>query len=465
MHASISFGIFPLSRLRAIIPHVNKGGRVAQHISSQEIKPGVLDSQEDKLRKSLLIFTAAFMTFAVMLWLAIYWAMGVQFSSNVPLGYQLISVGSLLYYMRTRNFVVFRFIQLSLFLFAPFIMQWSMGSSVTSSGVTLWALLAPIGALVAANWRESIPWFFAYIVLTAVSGFFDYMLGNGGSGGIPMNTIGLFFALNFAAMSSILYFLVRHFVIETEKIKEQLDRQHALLAEEQKKSERVLFNVLPSNIAERLKSKEGLIADGYADVTVMFADLVNFTQLTEQMSPEQMVGLLNELFSEFDELSEKFGLEKIKTIGDAYMVVGGLTRDRQDYAHDIVNMALAIIECVARHPLAAKLDLGVHVGIATGPVVAGVIGTKRFIYDLWGDTVNIASRLTDDAKAGHILTDKLTYNRLRHDFLFEPPCVMNIKGKGEMVSYRLVSRADMQDISGKTNIYQLPPKDSAPATA
>ena len=437
---------------------------MAQHISSQEIKPGVLDSQEDKLRKSLLIFAAAFMTFAVMLWLAIYWAMGVQFSSNVPLGYQLISVGSLLYYMKTRNFGVFRF-QLSLFLFAPFIMQWSMGSSVTSSGVTLWALLAPIGALVAASWRESIPWFFAYMVLTMLSGFFDYMLGSGGTGGIPMNTIGLFFALNFAAMSSILYFLVRHFVIETEKIKEQLDRQHALLAEEQKKSERVLFNVLPSNIAERLKSKEGLIADGYADVTVMFADLVNFTQLTEQMSPEQMVSLLNELFSEFDELSDKFGLEKIKTIGDAYMVVGGLTRERQDYAHDIVNMALAIIECVARHPLAAKLDLGVHVGIATGPVVAGVIGTKRFIYDLWGDTVNIASRLTDDAKSGCILTDKLTYNRLRHDFLFEPPCVMNVKGKGEMVSYRLAGPVDKLSNSGKDNVFHLPPQDGAPAAA
>ena len=437
---------------------------MAQHISSQEIKPGVLDSQEDKLRKSLLIFAAAFMTFAVMLWLAIYWAMGVQFSSNVPLGYQLISVGSLLYYMKTRNFGVFRF-QLSLFLFAPFIMQWSMGSSVTSSGVTLWALLAPIGALVAASWRESIPWFFAYMVLTMLSGFFDYMLGSGGTGGIPMNTIGLFFALNFAAMSSILYFLVRHFVIETEKIKEQLDRQHALLAEEQKKSERVLFNVLPSNIAERLKSKEGLIADGYADVTVMFADLVNFTQLTEQMSPEQMVSLLNELFSEFDELSDKFGLEKIKTIGDAYMVVGGLTRERQNYAQDVVNMALAIIECVAKHPLAAKLDLGVHVGIATGPVVAGVIGTKRFIYDLWGDTVNIASRLTDDAKSGCILTDKLTYNRLRHDFLFEPPCVMNIKGKGEMVSYRLAGPVDKLSNSGKDNVFHLPPQDGAPAAA
>ncbi len=192
-----------------------------------EIGAEVMDSQEVKLRKSLLIFASAFMTFAVMLWLAIYWMMGLNFSSNVPLGYQAISVGSLIYYMRTRNFEVFRFIQLTLFLFAPFIMQWSIGSSITSSGVALWALLAPIGALVVSSWKESIPWFFAYIVLTAVSGFFDYYLGAGTATGIPMNTIGLFFALNFAAMSSILYFLVRYFVIETEKIKTLLDRKVA----------------------------------------------------------------------------------------------------------------------------------------------------------------------------------------------------------------------------------------------
>ena len=439
---------------------------MAQHISAKEIKPEMMETQAEKLRRSLLIFAAAFMTFAVMLWLAIYWAMGVNFSSNVPLGYQAISVASLVYYMKTRNFVVFRFIQLTLFLFAPFIMQWSMGSSVTSSGVTLWALLSPIGALVVSGWRESIPWFFAYMVLTVVSGVFDYILGSGGSAGIPMNTIGMFFALNFAAMSSILYFLVRYFVIETEKIKTQLDQQHALLAEEQKRSERVLFNVLPSSIAERLKSNEGLIADGYADVTVMFADLVNFTQLTEQMSPEQMVGLLNTVFSGFDDLSEKYGLEKIKTIGDAYMVVGGLTRERQDYAADIANMALEMIDYVARHPQLAKRNLGVHVGIATGPVVAGVIGTKRFIYDLWGDTVNIASRLTDDAKSGHILTDKLTYNRLRHEYLFEPPNVLNVKGKGEMTSYRLIGPADaLSAPGGNNNVYQLPAQGGAPAPA
>ncbi|MEQ1914328.1 MAG: adenylate/guanylate cyclase domain-containing protein [Sideroxydans sp.] len=425
-----------------------------QHIGTKEVLPEAMESQEEKLRRNLLVFASAFMIFAVMFWLAIYWAMGVNFSSNVPLAYQAISVASLIHYMKTRNFVVFRFIQLSLFLFAPFIMQWSMGSSVTSSGVTLWALLAPIGALVVSSWRESVPWFVAYIILTLMSGVFDYLLGTTGAMGIPMNTIGLFFALNFAAMSSILYFLVRHFVIETEKIKSQLDQQHALLAEEQKRSERVLLNVLPSNIAERLKSNEGQIADGYADVIVMFADLVNFTQLTERMSPEQMVGMLNTVFTGFDEISERYGIEKIKTIGDAYMAVGGIKRERPDYVQDMARMALEMIAFVDSHPQLVKHDLGLHIGIAIGPVVAGVIGTKRFIYDLWGDTVNIASRLTDDAHAGTILTDKRTYNRLQHDFLFEPPTMLTIKGKGEMPGYRLVGQVDLMSQSGKNNIFK-----------
>lgn len=394
-------------------------------------------SQEDKLRRELLIFACAFMNFAVVLWLAIYWLMGLQFSTNIPLSYQLVSLGSLMYYLRTRDFRTFRFVQLALFLFVPFIMQWSIGSSVTASGVMLWALLAPISALVISGWRDSVPWFIAYIVMTVVSGFFDYYLSAGGEGGVPMKTIGFFFALNFAAMSSIIYFLVRYFVVEMDKIRTQLDQQHQLLVEEQKKSERVLFNVLPSSIARRLKDSEGLIADGYADVTVMFADLVNFTQLTESLSPEQMVSLLNTIFSGFDELCEKHGVEKIKTIGDAYMVVGGLDREHVNYTNDIADLALDMREYVINHPELARYRLGIHTGIATGPVVAGVIGTKRFIYDLWGDTVNIASRLTDEAVEGVIQVDRTTYNRIRHDYTFEPPATIFVKGKGEMVMYRL----------------------------
>ena len=410
-------------------------------IDLPEITAGTTDTQEEKLRKSLLIFACAFMNLAVVLWLAIYWMMGLHFSANVPLGYQLISVASLVYYFKTRRFEPFRFVQLSLFLFAPFIMQWSIGSSVTSSGVMLWALLAPIGALVVSGWRGSIPWFVAYIVMTVISGVFDYFLGSGNDSGMPMKTIGVFFALNFAAMSSIIYFLVRYFVVEMDKIRNQLDQQHQLLAEEQKKSERVLLNILPSSIAQRLKNHDGLIADGHADVTVMFADLVNFTQFTESLSPEQMVTLLNTIFSGFDELSEKYGVEKIKTIGDAYMVVGGLNRDRLDYTCDIADLALEMRQFMDNHPELSRFKLGIHVGIATGPVVAGVIGTKRFIYDLWGDTVNVASRLTDEAVQDVIQVDKTTYNRIRHEYTFEPPATIYVKGKGEMVMYRLAARA------------------------
>ena len=407
-----------------------------------EITAETMDTQEEKMRKSLLIFACAFMNLAVVLWLSIYWMMGLHLSANVPLVYQLVSVASLVYYFKTKRFEQFRLVQLSLFLFAPFIMQWSLGSSVSSSGVMLWALLAPISALVVSNWRDSIPWFIAYIVMTILSGTFDYYLGSSTDSRMPMKTIGVFFALNFAAMSSIIYFLMRYFVVEMDKIKNQLDAQHQLLAEEQKKSERVLLNVLPSSIAERLKNHQGLIADGHADVTVMFADLVNFTQLTELLSPEQMVALLNTIFSGFDELSEKYGVEKIKTIGDAYMVVGGLNRDRVDYTCDISDLALEMREFVVNHPELVRFKLGIHSGIATGPVVAGVIGTKRFIYDLWGDTVNIASRLTDEATKGVIQVDRTTYNRIRHDYAFEPPATIHVKGKGEMVMYRLTSRLE-----------------------
>lgn len=398
------------------------------------------DAQEDSLRRSLLIFASAFMTFAVMMWLAIYWVMGLNFSTNVPLGYQAITVASLIYYIKTRNFSVFRLIQLSLFLFAPFVMQWSIGNSVASSGVMLWALLAPVLAVVVSGWRESIPWFIAYVVLTAVSGFFDYYLSAGLQSGIPLKTVSVFFALNFAAVSSMIYFLIRYFVLKTEKIKRQLDEKHNQLLQEQEKSEQLLNNVLPAHIAQRLKIKPGLIADGYTDATVMFADITNFTQLTEQMPPEQMVNLLNTIFSWFDSYSEKYGLEKIKTIGDAYMVVGGLTHNNEDYVEKVADMALEIREIVAQHPDLARHKMSIHIGIATGPVVAGVIGTRRPIYDLWGDTVNIASRLSDEATEGNIQVDTTTYKRLRHHYQFSPPGLINVKGKGDMATYRLLGK-------------------------
>jgi len=391
-----------------------------------------------------------------MLWLVIYWAMGIRFSSTVPLVYMVLTAASLGYYLWRLNFALFRFIQTSLFLFVPFVMQWSIGSYVSSSGVMLWALLAPVGVMMFQGPRESLPWFFAYIVLTVVSGFFDYYLGEGDQQGVNMKTIAVFFALNFAAMSTIVYLLISYFVRQRDKLAERLDVQNKLLQVEQDNSERLLLNILPGPIATRLKEQHVTIADGFADVTVMFADLINFTRMSEEMPPQFMVTMLNEVFSHFDGLAEKHGLEKIKTIGDAYMVAGGLDihhrypddrRVEREYSKAMCALALdmrdymAAQSYLAAQPGIMRSQLQIHVGIGTGPVVAGVIGMKKFIYDLWGDTVNIASRVTSEAGAGAILVDATTWRRVREDFEFDEPRIINVKGKkGEITVHRLLGR-------------------------
>src|SRR5687767_2390442 len=406
------------------------------------------DSEEEKLNKTLLIFACGLMGFAAMVWVAIYQAMGIRFSSTVPFTYVVLSAASLALYLWKGNFPLFRFIQTSLFLFVPFIMQWSIGSYVSSSGVMLWALLAPVGVMVFQGPRESLPWFFAYIVLTAVSGFFDYYLTSGVEAGVTMQSIAVFFALNFAAMSTIVYLLISYFVRQRDKLSEQVGKQHQELKEEQEKSERLLLNILPGPIAQRLKQQHSIIADGFADVTVMFADIINFTRLSEEMSPRLMVGVLNEVFSHFDHLAEKHGLEKIKTIGDAYMVAGGLDThhkdvvpaedETRDYSEAICSMALEMCQYMETRSGFKRARLQIHVGVGTGPVVAGVIGMKKFIYDLWGDTVNIASRVTAEAAASTILVDTATYKRVRHLFDFEGPQLLTVKGKGELSAYRLM---------------------------
>jgi adenylate cyclase len=407
------------------------------------------DSERERLNKTLAIFACGLMSFGVMLWLVIYWAMGIRFSVTVPLCYLVISAGSLAHYLWSRNFALFRFIQVSLFLFVPFIMQWSIGSYVSSSGVMLWALLAPVSVMIFQGPRESMPWFFAYIVMTAASGFFDYYLGEGAQQGVTMQSIAVFFSLNFAAMSTIVYLLISFFIRQRDKLQAHVDNQHRLLQAEQDKSERLLLNILPGPIADRLKEQQTTIADGFADVTVMFADIINFTQLSEEMPPKFMVTMLNEVFSHYDGLAEKHGLEKIKTIGDAYMVAGGLDLHHRydaahgpavDYSTAICELALDMRDYMVTQSGVKRSRLQIHVGIGTGPVVAGVIGMKKFIYDLWGDTVNIASRVTAEATAGMILLDATTYRRVRHYFEFEGPNTISVKGKGEVTVYRLLGR-------------------------
>jgi class 3 adenylate cyclase len=218
---------------------------------------------------------------------------------------------------------------------------------------------------------------------------------------------------------------------------------------EREKSERLLLNVLPTSIATRLKQTEAVIADGFPDVTVMFADIVDFTRRSERIAPEQVVESLNDLFSVFDQLARERGLEKIKTIGDAYMVVGGLPEPRPDHAEAVAEMALAMRAEVAGHVDPGGQPLAVRIGIDTGPVVAGVIGTSRFSYDLWGDTVNTASRMESHGVPGCIQVTARTYQRLRDHYRFERRGPIPVKGKGDIVTYLLEGASPREHLTGR----------------
>lgn len=225
-----------------------------------------------------------------------------------------------------------------------------------------------------------------------------------------------------------------------EERTEEIRQKNHELQLEREKSERLLLNLFPESIAARLKQQESNIAESFSKVTVLFGDIVNFTQLSEQISPTQMVNLLNQIFSMFDQLADKHGLEKIKTIGDAYMVVGGIPNPCSDHVEAIAEMALDMQKALAQFSAANNQTFTMRIGISTGPVVAGVIGTKKFIYDLWGDTVNVASRMESHGVPGSIQVTATTYEDLQDRYVFEERGTVHVKGKGEMTTYFLLGR-------------------------
>lgn len=216
------------------------------------------------------------------------------------------------------------------------------------------------------------------------------------------------------------------------------EKLHQLLDLEKSKSEKLLLNILPGSIAERLKEEASVIAESFDEASILFADIVDFTSISTELSPEHLVNLLNDVFSEFDMLAEKHGLEKIKTIGDAYMVVGGLPARRKDHAEAIARLALDMQRALDELSKTKGKKLMVRIGINSGPVVAGVIGTRKFLYDLWGDTVNVASRMEASGIAGSIQVTESSYQLLRETFDFQDRGSQFIKGKGLMHTYILI---------------------------
>ena len=224
-------------------------------------------------------------------------------------------------------------------------------------------------------------------------------------------------------------FIVNLFTTDTELAEARLAKAHA-------RSERLLLNVLPAPISARLKDDEE-IADGFAEVTVLFADIVGFTELSQKLSPEALVKMLNRIFSAFDDLAEEHRLEKIKTIGDCYMVAAGIPDARPDHAAAMAKMALAMRDALERINREAGYALQVRIGLHTGAVVAGVIGKRKFIYDMWGDTVNTASRMESSGVPGEIQITSDLNTLLSRTFVTEPRGTVKVKGKGDMETFLL----------------------------
>jgi adenylate cyclase len=389
-----------------------------------------MDDDERRRRKALVVVIAVLILPIAAVWGSLYLALGAT-AGLIAYLYFVVSVAAVVVFARTRDPEAFLRIELVDILLAPTVSQFFVGGFVSSGGVGLWGILAPLGALVFWGVREGARWFAAFVVVFLVSGVLGEVTG--GFSDLPAWFESTMIALNVTVGGTIVFTLLALFAHQ---------RQEALAAlrVEQDKAENLLLNILPRSIADKLKADTATIADQFEAASILFADVVDFTPLSERLPPAEVVGILDHLFTHFDDLAERFDLEKIKTIGDCYMVAAGVPTPRPDHAQAVALMALEMREAMRSEDGVGHLGLELRIGINSGPVVAGVIGRKRFLYDLWGDAVNTASRMESQGTAGRIQVTRATYELLKDAFVLEPRGSVAIKGKGEIDTWYLVGR-------------------------
>jgi adenylate cyclase len=393
------------------------------------------DDEELRQRKALLVVLAVLILPVSVVWGSLYLSLGSAVGL-VPFVYFAVSLGSLLVFARTRRFHPFLITQLLDILLTTTVGQMLVGGFLPSGGVGLWGILAPLGALVFLEVRQAVAWFVAFVVVFLLTGIAGEVLFSDAD--LPVWFTSTMLALNVVGTASIAFTILASFA-------HQRNVALTALRAEQEKSEVLLLNILPSAIADRLKAAAQPIADHFAAASIVFADVVDFTPLAQRLSPAEMVGMLDRLFSRFDALVERHGLEKIKTIGDCYMAAAGVPNPDPDHAPKAARLALDMRDELAASEQAGLPALELRIGINSGPVVAGVIGTKRFLYDLWGDAVNTASRMESHGTPGEIQITRATCELLKDEFLCRRRGTIDVKGKGEMETWYLVgARSDAE---------------------
>jgi guanylate cyclase len=389
------------------------------------------DDEDLRARKALLVLISVLILPVAALWGTLYLAFGSPVGV-VPLVYFAVLLGSISVFSRTRDFPwLLRVGQVDILL-APTLSMIPLGGFLAAGGVGLWGILAPLAALVFNDVRSAVRWYLAWVVVFLGSGIAGEIIGPVWEP-VPRWFTTTMLALNIVVGGALVFTLLAVFA-------SQRSAALAALRVEQAKAENLLLNILPSSIADKLKAQTQPIADQFVSASILFADVVDFTPWSEQLEPADVVGYLDHLFSHFDELAERYGLEKIKTIGDCYMVAAGVPTPRPDHAPALALMALDMLEAMRSNDEVGHLGLELRVGINSGPVVAGVIGRKRFLYDLWGDAVNTASRMESHGTPGRIQITRATYELLADEFECEPRGPVAVKGKGEIEAWYLVRR-------------------------
>src|ERR1700727_2746244 len=380
------------------------------------------DSEETALRKRLAVVLCAATLPLTVLWSAIYLAAGAPLAASIPAFYSVVTPINTAIFARTRNLSVYRFSQLFLILILPWLVTISLGGFKSSSVVIMWAALCPIGALLLDELRRTLFWIVGFVALLIATGILQPYLV---PADLPEAFVTWFFVLNVGAVISITFGLLYYFV----------GRRNFF----QQRAEMLLLNILPKEISDRLKAEQRTVADHYNAASILFADVVEFTPMAATMSPLQLVDLLNEVFQCFDGLVDKYDLEKIKTIGDCYMVASGVPRSRPDHATALVNLALDMRAAVAGTRFGGR-QLALRIGINSGAVVAGIIGRKKFSYDLWGESVNLASRMESHGRTRCIQITRNTYELIEDAFNCEAVGLIEVKGVGQMEVWHVLGR-------------------------
>jgi class 3 adenylate cyclase len=392
------------------------------------------DSQELQLRKFTLLIITLSCCVAAPIWSYSYYLMGLRLSAVVPLIYVAVVLPFVISFSFSKNEKVLVNVQLIAIFLCPVVMQWMAGGFMKGGVIILWSFLAPLSALIFHDIRKARLWMGLVIAAIAATALFNGYFEEFGDN-IERSQKILLDTMNLGGATLVIYFAIQYFV-------KTINKNNRLLEEEKQKSDSLLLNILPAQVAEELKRSGKTHPTLYQDTTIIFTDFKDFTQFSELFTPEELIGELDDCFAKFDEIITRNGLEKIKTMGDAYMCVAGIPKNEEDAQKNAVNALKAAVEMAgyikdvkAKRLAEGKVYWDIRIGVHTGDVVAGVVGKKKFAFDIWGDAVNTANRVETCGEGGRVNISGTTYKLVKDYFECSYRGKLPVKNKGELDMY------------------------------